>query len=157
VSTGVDWWQRLFPQSFESATVVAASRVVAEVERLATKGGGGLIVVHLCGVDDAGHAFGARSPEYAAAAATAHRRTAELARVAGWPRADVIVTADHGHRPGGGHGGDEPDVRASFVVAAGPDLQPGARVDGARSVDVAPTLAALLGVPSPGAASGRTL
>ena len=155
VSTCVDWWRHLFPESFESADVVASPGVVSEVTRLRTRGG--LLVVHLCDVDDAGHAHGARSPEYAAAAAATNRITATLADAWGWPRADVVVTADHGHRDRGGHGGDEPEVRASFVVAAGPDVQPGARVDGARSVNLAPTLAALLDVAPPGAASGRTL
>src|SRR5262249_52942764 len=37
------------------------------------------------------------------------------------------------------------------------DVPPGARVDAARSGDAAPTLAALLGVASPGAATGRRL
>ncbi|HEY7375194.1 MAG TPA: alkaline phosphatase family protein [Polyangia bacterium] len=154
VSTGVDWWQRLFPRSFESADLVPTARVVGTVAPLLARGG--FVVVHLCGVDDAGHAFGARSAEYAGAAAAADQLTAALAQAAG-PRANVVVTADHGHRPRGGHGGEEPDVRASFVIAAGPDVQPGARVDGARSVDVAATLAALRGVPAPGAATGRTL
>jgi len=155
LSTGVDWWHRLFPESFESAAMVPEPRIVSEVARLAASGG--LLVVHLCAVDDAGHAFGARSPEYAAAAATADRMTAEIANVWGWPRADVVVTADHGHRDRGGHGGTEPEVRASFVVAAGPDIERGARVDSAHSIDVAPTLAALLGVAPPATASGRTL
>jgi hypothetical protein len=155
VSTCVDWWRRLFPESFESADVVDSSRVVSEVARLGRRRG--LLVVHLCGVDEAGHAHGARSPEYAAAAAAADGMTAALADAWGWPRADVVVTADHGHRDRGGHGGEEPEVRASFIVAAGPDVQPGARVDDARSVDLAPTLAALLGVAPPGAASGRVL
>jgi hypothetical protein len=155
VSTCVDWWRRLFPESFESADVVASPAIVSEVARLQRRGG--LVVVHLCGVDDAGHAHGARSPEYTAAAAAADGMTAALADAWGWPRADVVVTADHGHRDRGGHGGEEPEVRASFIVAAGPDVQPGARVDDARSVDLAPTLAALLGVAPPGAASGRVL
>src|SRR5436190_9171897 len=154
LSTGVDWWQRLFPESFELAAMVPASRLIPEVTRLAANGG--LVVVHLCAVDDAGHAFGARSPEYHAAAVEADRLTAALADVWGWPGADVVVTADHGHRDRGGHGGIERDVRASFVVAAGPNVQPGARVDDARSIDVAPTVAALLGVAPPAAGSGRT-
>ena len=155
VSTCVDWWRRLFPESFESADVVAAPGIVSAAARLGRRGG--LLIVHLCGVDDAGHAHGARSPEYAAAAAAADRMTAALAGAWGWPRADVVVTADHGHRDRGGHGGDEPEVRASFIVAAGPNVQPGARVQGARSVDLAPTLAALLDVAPPAAASGRVL
>ena len=155
VSTCVDWWRRLFPESFESAEVVASPAIVSEITRLRRRGG--LVVVHLCGVDEAGHAHGARSPEYAAAAAAADGMVAALADAWGWPRADVVVTADHGHRDRGGHGGEEPEVRASFIVAAGPDVQPGARVDGARSVDLAPTLAALLDVAPPGAASGSVL
>ena len=60
VSTCVDWWGRLFPESFESADVVAPAGVVAEVARRRPLGG--LFVVHLCDVDNAGHAHGARSP-----------------------------------------------------------------------------------------------
>ena len=155
VSTCVDWWGRLFPESFESADVVAPAGVVAEVARRRPLGG--LFVVHLCDVDNAGHAHGARSPAYTAAAVAADRLSAALADAWGWPDADVVVTADHGHRDRGGHGGEEPEVRASFVVAAGPHIQRGARVDGARSVDLAPTLAALLDVAAPLAASGRAL
>src|SRR6266545_3350901 len=143
LSTCVDWWRRLFPASFESAAVIGESELRSEVARLAP--GGGLLVVHLCGVDDAGHAFGARSPGYATAATSADQLAAGAATAWGWPRADVVVTADHGHRDRGGHGGDEPEVRGSFLVAAGPDVEPGARVEDARTVDVAPTLAALLG------------
>ena len=155
ISGCVDWWQRLFPESFESAAVVAQAGIQSEAARLGARGG--LLVVHLCGADNAGHAYGARSPEYAAAAAATDRITATLADAWGWPRADVVVTADHGHRDRGGHGGEEPEVRASFIVAAGPDIEPGARVDGARNVDLAPTLAALLDVAPPATARGRTL
>lgn len=31
----------------------------------------------------------------------------------------VVVVTDHGHRPEGGHGGDTPAERASFVIATG--------------------------------------
>src|SRR4051812_23294960 len=109
VSTCVDWWRRLFPESFESADVVAAPGIVSAAARLGRRGG--LLVVHLCGVDEAGHAHGARSPEYAAAAAAADGLTAALTDAWGWPRTDVAVTADHGHRDRGGHGGEEPEVR----------------------------------------------
>jgi len=155
VSTCVDWWGRLFPESFESTAVVGPAGVVAEAARRGPRGG--LLVVHLCDVDNAGHAHGARSLEYTAAAAAADHLSAALADAWGSPDADVVVTADHGHRDRGGHGGEEPEVRASFVVAGGPHIHRGARVDRARSVDLAPTLAALLDVASPGAASGGAL
>ena len=154
VSTCVDWWQRLFPKSFEAATVVPASRVVSEAARLGTSGG--LLVVHLCGVDNAGHAFGALSSEYAAAAAEADRLTAALADAWGWPRANVVVTADHGHRERGGHGGEEAEVRA--VRRRRRPGCPAGRAGGRRAQrDSAPTLAALLSISPPAAASGRTL
>ena len=155
VSTCVDWWSRLFPGSFVDARVTAEADVRTQVETMA--GEPALLVVHLCQVDNAGHAAGARSPEYAAAAADADRIVASLARSPAWAGANVVVTADHGHRDRGGHGGDEPDVRASFLVAAGPGIVRGARLEHARSIDVAPTLAAWLGVASPTAAVGRTL
>ncbi|HET6147032.1 MAG TPA: alkaline phosphatase family protein [Polyangia bacterium] len=156
LSTEVDWWARLFPGSFDDARVIPAARIVVEAQRLAPPHAD-LLVVHLCDVDTAGHRFGAAAPQYLEAARAADRLTAALARGWGWPRANVVVTADHGHRKRGGHGGDELDVSESFLVAAGPGVEPGAQAEGARSVDLAPTLAAWLGVAPPAQASGRAL
>jgi predicted AlkP superfamily phosphohydrolase/phosphomutase len=50
-----------------------------------------------------------------------------------------------GHRPEG------------VLIAQGPDIRPGAGVDGARLVDVAPTLLGLLGFRPPGWMDGRVL
>src|SRR5205814_2939737 len=72
-------------------------------------------------------------------------------------RGPMLVLSDHGHMPRGGHGGAEPAVRRAFLVLAGPGVRAGGRVPRASTVDVAPTLAALLGVPAPGQALGRTL
>ncbi|HMG22012.1 MAG TPA: hypothetical protein VK607_11860, partial [Kofleriaceae bacterium] len=69
----------------------------------------------------------------------------------------VIVTADHGHVEPGGHGGAEPEVSHVPLVLAGAGIAPGAIALDPRLVDVAPTVAALLGVPAPGHAEGRTL
>jgi hypothetical protein len=70
----------------------------------------------------------------------------------------VVALSDHGHDwPQGGHGGDESEVRKSFLVGSGPGIRDGIRIVGARIVDVAPTLAALLGAPAPAQAEGRTL
>ena len=64
---------------------------------------------------------------------------------------------DHGHVLAGGHGGDELDARHAFMIVSGAGARPGAVVPRARPVDVAPTLAALLGVGAPANAQGRTL
>jgi hypothetical protein len=68
----------------------------------------------------------------------------------------LVVTADHGHVAEGGHGGDEPEVTAVPLVLAGAGARAGARGTCAH-LDVAPTLAALLGVAAPAAAEGRVL
>jgi lysylphosphatidylglycerol synthetase-like protein (DUF2156 family) len=69
----------------------------------------------------------------------------------------IVITADHGHTDRGGHGGREPDVRAVPLVLAGAGIVPGAQTAGAMLADVAPTVCALLGIPAPGHAHGRTL
>ncbi|WP_375406414.1 alkaline phosphatase family protein [uncultured Amnibacterium sp.] len=79
--------------------------------------------VYCSGVDEAGHVHGAVSAQYAEAV---RRTDAHLGRMlavvdhraqAG-ERWLVAVTTDHGHVGGGGHGGGEPEVTASFVVRA---------------------------------------
>jgi hypothetical protein len=71
-------------------------------------------------------------------------------------RDTVIVTADHGHVAPGGHGGVEPEVSRVPWILAGAGIARGAAAD-ARLIDVAPTVAALLGVPAPGHAAGHAL
>ena len=77
------------------------------------------------------------------------RRTREADRklgvwLAGWPGTAVVV-ADHGHTLGGGHGGDEPDVVTTWMVAAGPGVSPG-EIQGVHSaLAVAPATAAAPG------------
>jgi predicted AlkP superfamily pyrophosphatase or phosphodiesterase len=87
--------------------------------------------VYFSGVDEAGHVYGAVSRQYVEAitrtdshlgrmlAAVAHR----VRQGESWL---VAVTTDHGHTDGGGHGGDEPEVVASFVARAAwnADLDP---------------------------------
>jgi hypothetical protein len=72
-------------------------------------------------------------------------------------RDTVIVTADHGHVRPGGHGGREAEVSNVPLVLAGSGIIAGATARDARLIDVAPTVAALLGVPAPGCAEGRAL
>jgi hypothetical protein len=72
-------------------------------------------------------------------------------------RDTVIVTADHGHVAPGGHGGVEPEISRVPLVLAGNGIVPGATAHDARLIDVAPTVAALLGLPAPRQAEGRAL
>jgi hypothetical protein len=116
-----------------------------------------LVVLLVGAVDAAGHAHGGDSPQYREAAQSADRALARALGHVDLTRDAIVVTADHGHTGRGGHGGVEPEVLTVPLVLAGAGVKPGATSPDARLVDVAPTVAALLGVPAPGHGLGRTL
>ena len=116
-----------------------------------------LVVLLPGAVDAAGHAHGGASPAYAAAAAQVDRELEAALAPLDLERDTVIVTADHGHTDAGGHGGIEPDVVEVPLILAGAGIRPGAALGDVDLVDVAPTAAALLGLPAPRHGFGRTL
>lgn len=107
-------------------------------------------------VDRAGHAHGI-GPEYRAAARAVDDMLRAAVSKLDLTRSTVIVVADHGHVAAGGHGGPEREVAHVPLILAGKGIVPGAQAHGARSIDVAPTIATLLGVSGPGHAEGRAL
>jgi hypothetical protein len=116
-----------------------------------------LVVLLLGAVDAAGHTHGGDSPEYRAAAQIAdHALARALARI-DLEHDAVIITADHGHTGRGGHGGIEPEVMTVPLIAAGAGIRPGATPVDAHLIDIAPTVATLLGIPAPGHGLGHTL
>jgi hypothetical protein len=115
-----------------------------------------LSILDLVVPDYAGHEYGALSPQYARACFEADRTLGSLVAGLNLWTATVIVTADHGHRDGGGHGGDENEVLQVPLVMAGRGIRVGS-FGKIRQIDVAPTVAALLGLPIPGASQGRPL
>ena len=122
-----------------------------------TDGNAQLVVLLVGAVDAAGHAYGGASAQYREAAESAdHALSRALAHV-DLSQDAIIVTADHGHTDRGGHGGMEPEVMTVPLVMAGAGIKPGAISTDARLVDIAPTAAALLGIPAPGHGLGRTL
>ncbi len=115
-----------------------------------------LITALVLDVDRAGHAHGVGADYRTAARDTDAMLRTAFAHI-DFSRDAVIVTADHGHVAPGGHGGTERDVSNVPVVLAGAGVVPHAIAGDARSIDIAPTVAALLGLPSPGHAEGRAL
>lgn len=116
------------------------------------------LAVLLVGVVDlAGHEHGGASPAYAEAAQVADRALARALEGIDLAQDAVIIVADHGHTDRGGHGGLEPEVVEVPLILVGKGVAPGADVGDARLADVAPTAAALLGLPAPGHGLGRTL
>ena len=116
-----------------------------------------LVVLLFGAVDQAGHAHGADSEEYEEATRIADRAVARAFEHVELDKDTVIITADHGHTGRGGHGGVEPEVLEVPLILVGAGIKTAAVVHDARLVDIAPTAAALLGVPAPGHGLGRTL
>lgn len=116
-----------------------------------------LVVLLVSSVDIAGHAHGADSIEYREAAESADRALARVLGKVDLTQDAIVVVADHGHTGRGGHGGVEPEVLAVPLILAGAGIDKTGSADDARLIDIAPTVAALLGIPAPGHGLGRTL
>jgi type I phosphodiesterase/nucleotide pyrophosphatase len=116
-----------------------------------------LVIMLIGAVDIAGHAHGGASPQYREATIAVDRALARALGKIDLTKDAVIIVADHGHTNSGGHGGLEPEVVGVPLIAAGAGIRRGATASEARLVDVAPTVAALLGIAAPGHGLGRTL
>jgi hypothetical protein len=161
---GVDWIERgtrvtppapitwPFDDVRRADSLEALGPAIAEL----AAGAAAFIPVLVLDVDRAGHASGI-GDDYRAAAAAADRMLRVAFAGIDLARDTVIVTADHGHVAPGGHGGDEREVSNVPLILAGNGIVPGAVARDARLIDVAPTVAALLGVPAPRHAEGRAL
>lgn len=107
------------------------------------------VFVHLDEVDGAGHSVGTNGAAYGRALAKADAELGQILAAVDARPADedwlVVVTADHGHTPTGGHGGNSPAEREVFVIAAGPGIEPGVRHD-VKISDVAPTVLSAVGI-----------
>src|SRR4029079_16458015 len=97
---------------------------------------------------------GPDSPEYREAAAQADALVASL--VAAAPDARWFVLSDHGHLPGGGHGGQERTIRQVAGCIAGPGIAP-ARGQLVHIVDSARAIADSVGVTLDPASRARPL
>lgn len=74
------------------------------------------------------------------------------------PNTTVIVVGDHGATMAGIHGSNTDEQRRTLIVASGPGIVPGPHLlPPVDDVDLAPTMAALLGVPTPRSARGEPL
>lgn len=108
-----------------------------------------LEIIHWGFVDDDGHAHGGRSPEYAASARAAADFVVRYARSLDFDQDALVVLSDHGHLPGGGHGGAEDVVRHALFLGVGPLFRRGVELGERPLRDVASTLSVLGGLRVP--------
>ncbi|MEW5957312.1 MAG: alkaline phosphatase family protein [Chloroflexota bacterium] len=116
-----------------------------------------LIVIQFTQVDFAAHHQGGASSEaYQRAAQRIDAYLDQIRQAMNLNHSVLLILSDYGHIPDGGHGGDEVEVIWQPLVMIGENIIPGAYSD-IHQTDIAPTLAALLGLPTPSAAQGRVL
>ncbi|MGB8405222.1 MAG: alkaline phosphatase family protein, partial [Mycobacterium sp.] len=109
---------------------------------------------YFVGVDEAGHAHGGGSQQYADAIENVDRNLGGIMQtVKDWEAATgeqwtVIVVTDHGHQAsqGFGHGFQTPNETSTFVIANNPNLFAAGGINTKYSiVDVTPTVVTLFG------------
>jgi hypothetical protein len=118
----------------------------------------GLLVAGLTVADEAGHDWGGESEQYRQVAAVVDACLGRLVDALDDGKTTFLLVSDHGHiqrRGHGGHGGAEPEVTAVPLVLVGRGVRPGSGI--AYHTDVAPTAAALLGLPIPSSNQGAVL
>jgi hypothetical protein len=144
-SSHLPWFRQLFPRGFDRFDVAESHAAnVFQVGEFQD-----VNLFHPLYVDDAGHHHGGASVEYAAAVARADQEIEQLLDRIDLSQDLVVLTADHGHRDEGGHGGAQPDVRQVLACFAGPSV---ARRSDRAAIDgrvIAPALTLLLGLRFP--------
>ena len=142
-----------------AATDIATADAVAAA---ITDRGPDLIFTQLDQVDGAGHDAGTNGPGYDKGIASVDVEVGKIvdavdARAAKtgeqWT---VLVTADHGHKPTGGHGGQSPAEATTFVIARGAGYTVGKTGDYAIA-DITPTVLQSLGLALPANLDGKPL
>ncbi len=116
-----------------------------------------LIFIHLSQVDYAGeYQGGPRSPNWDMAAGRVDALLGEILSRLDLLEDTILIASDHGQIDAGGHGGPEEVNLLEPFVLAGAGVRPG-NYGEVNMVDVAPTLAALLGTNIPAISQGVVL
>ena len=146
-----------FVSPFDDARYAPWPGGFTEAGAQVAQGDAELVVLLVGAVDAAGHSHGGASADYRVAAELADHALGRALGHIDLTQDAIVITADHGHTNRGGHGGIEPEVLSVPLVLAGAGVKQGANADDAHLIDIAPTVATLLGLPAPGHGLGRTL
>jgi hypothetical protein len=160
---GPSWWGKTIPEqvlnrSFVAPTtgVEADQRVTQTTLDLMGNVPPNLLLVQFSQVREAALHYGTSSQAYHAAVLRADSQLEQIAQSMSLKRNVLIVTSDHAHLSDGGHGGSDEEVVITPLVMAGGRVAPGSREE-IEQIDIAPTIAALLGTAVPSAAQGEIL
>lgn len=117
----------------------------------------GLIFIHLDQVDYAGHHEGGPQDEaWNQAANRVDSLIAEIVAEMDFSKDVLVISSDHGQIDQGGHGGQEPITMIEPFIMVGSKIKAGV-YDDMQMVDIAPTIATVLGINLPASTQGRVL
>ena len=113
-----------------------------------------LIIAHLAGLDSVGHRYGSVGSDYEDKMRWIDNELVDVFAAVpdDWT---VLVTSDHGLTDSGQHGSDSKQQREVAGFMWGPNIKPGANVQGLNQVDVATLPSVLFSLPLPHAIHGR--
>jgi len=160
--SGFYWFEKLVPQNAVSRSFytsgedqLADREVVDAALPWLHTGDIQFVLIHIDQVDYAGHHEGGPiDPRWDAAATRADDLLREIATALDLTQDTLFIGSDHGQIERGGHGGQDPVVLSEPFVLVGAGVRPG-RYNEVEMVDVAPTLAALLGTNIPASSQGQ--
>jgi len=148
----------LFSEDFASIYYGAWPGAFVKSAKLSMANPNNQLLVWIPGsIDLAGHKYGGDSPQYREAVDRVDAQLAEALTTFDPKQDTLILTADHGHTDRGGHGGTEPVVVQVPLIFVGAGINANALLGSPQLIDIAPTIASLLGLSAPGHALGRTL
>ncbi len=159
--SGYYWFEKLIPQMVIDQSFytpgedrVADRQVVDAAIMYLKEGKAGLILVHIDQVDYAGHHEGGPGDvRWDLAAKRVDDLIGEITGSMDLSQDTLLVISDHGQIDGGGHGGHEAITLLEPFVLVGAGVTPGDYRD-LDMVDVAPTIAVLLGTNLPASNQG---
>jgi hypothetical protein len=162
--SGFNWFEKLVPQEAVSASFYTpgedqtADREVTDAALpWLQEGTYQLVLIHLDQVDYAGHHEGGPiDPRWNAAATRVDGLLEEIANSLDLTQDTLLIISDHGQIDRGGHGGQDPIVLLEPFVLTGKGVIPGNYND-IQMVDVAPTVATILGTNIPATNQGHSL
>jgi hypothetical protein len=160
---GFEGWRALLPtESVDARFFVTAEDAMADGEVAQSALGFmvdpryNLVVVYFSQTDEVGQSVGTGGAAYANAARQVDNYLRQIIRLVDLSDSVLVVTSDHGITGDGHLGGGEPELTELPFVMLGQHIVPGA-YSSVQQVDLAPTVAALLGARLPSAAQGRPL
>lgn len=142
------------PEPFEHAPEEDPLRFGPALRELSSPAS--FVYVDLTDYDSNAHEHGAFSPQALLAATRFDEFVGAVADRLDFNRDTLIVTSDHGHVDAGGHGGYELLARQSPLLLVGQGVSGQSTIDVSQT-DIAPTVAALIGVPRPRDSRGNPI